>query len=77
MINYIVTCEESHSFFLEKESEEDRSFLEVLLHYATHDELYSVASAGKYKEKALFTTRDEDVEFKKLLWTGVLYLARE
>jgi len=26
--------------------------------------------------KPLFTTRDEDVEFKKLLWTCVLYVVR-
>lgn len=27
--------------------------------------------------KPLFTTRDEDVEFKKLLWTCILYLVRD
>lgn len=27
--------------------------------------------------KPLFTTRDEDVEFKKLLWTSILYLVRD
>jgi hypothetical protein len=25
----------------------------------------------------MFTTRDEDVEFKKLLWTCVLYIVRD
>ena len=33
------------------------------------------SSAGP--SKPLFTTREEDVEFKKLLWTGVLYVSRD
>jgi len=27
--------------------------------------------------KPIFTTRDEDVEFKKLVWTSILYIVRQ
>jgi hypothetical protein len=79
LINYVVTNSASHPFFLERETPSDPSFLEAILHYATHDELM-VRGGGVgelNKVKPLFTTRDEDVEFKKLLWTGVLYVVRD
>ena len=81
LINYIVTSFNSHKFFLEREIDEDLSFIEAILHYATHDELNSqinfVGDGTSKSLKPLFTTRDEDVEFKKLLWTCVLYLVRD
>ena len=84
LINYIVTSTASHKFFLEKESpdtESSESFLEAIIDYATHDELNTkvnfVGDGGSKSVKPLFTTRDEDVEFKKLLWTCVLYLVRD
>lgn len=71
----------SHRFFLEKEHEQDASFLETILYYATHDELNSqinfVSDGTSKSTKPLFSTRDEDIEFKKLLWTAVLYLMRD
>jgi cilia- and flagella-associated protein 69 len=83
LINYVVTSTASHKFFLERETPSDSTFLEALLYYSTHDELNSKinfvgdgASTNK-SLKPLFTTRDEDVEFKKLLWTCVLYLVRD
>lgn len=75
----------SHQFFLERETPNDSTFLEAILFYATHDELNNkvnfvgdgtAGSTGK-TVKPLFTTRDEDVEFKKLLWTCVLYIVRD
>ena len=87
LINYVVTCSASHSFFLERETPTDSTFLEALLFFATHDELNAkvnyvgdgtVKPLGESKNvKPLFTTRDEDVEFKKLLWTCIMYLVRE
>ena len=83
LINYVVTSTASHRFFLERETPSDSTFLEAILFYATHDELNSKVNfvgdngAGNKTEKPLFTTRDEDVEFKKLLWTCVLYLVRD
>ena len=80
LINYVVTCIQSHRFFLERETPNDSSFLEAIIYYATHDELNSkvnfVGDGTSKSVKPLFTTRDEDVEFKKLLWTCVLYLIR-
>lgn len=78
-----MTCLASHPFFLERETPNDSTFLEAILHYATHDELngkgatISGEGIAAKAAKPLFTTRDEDVEFKKLLWTGILYLVRD
>ena len=85
LINYIVSCPESHKYFTERETtdgnEENDSFLDVICYFATHDELNStikfVGEGSETATKAMFTTRDEDVEFKKLLWTSVLYIARD
>jgi len=83
LINYVVTSKASHKFFLERETPNDSTFLEAILYYSTHDELNSKVSfvgdgtSGGKTDKPLFTTRDEDVEFKKLLWTCVLYLVRD
>jgi hypothetical protein len=83
LINYVVTSLSSHKFFLERETPDDATFLETILHYSTHDELNSKvnfigdSSSMSKTEKPLFTTRDEDVEFKKLLWTCILYIVRD
>ena len=83
LINYVVTSTASHKFFLERETPNDSTFLEAILYYSTHDELNSKinfvgdGSTASKSVKPLFTTRDEDVEFKKLLWTCVLYLVRD
>lgn len=83
LINYVVSSLASHKFFLERETPSDSTFLEAILYYSTHDELNSRVnfigdkSSPNKTIKPLFTTRDEDVEFKKLLWTCVLYLIRD
>lgn len=84
LINYVVTCHASHQFFLERETPGESTFLEAILFYATHDELNSklnfVGDGNNTTAKTvkpLFTTRDEDVEFKKLLWTCILYVVRD
>ena len=81
LINYIVTSHESHKFFLERETPNDSSFLEAIIHYSTHDELNTkvnfIGDGTAKTVKPLFTTSDEDVEFKKLLWTCVLYTVRD
>jgi len=81
LINYVVSAPTSHKFFLERETPGHSNFLASLIRYSTHDELnsqISFASDGSSKQvKPLFTTRDEDVEFKKLLWTAVLYVVRD
>jgi len=79
----VATCKESHKFFLDKEVDQAdaHSFLDLLMFYATHDELGNnpefMGEGNTTDFKPLFTTRDEDVEFKKLLWTGILYIVRD
>jgi hypothetical protein len=81
LTNYVVTSMASHKFFLERETPSDSTFLEAIIGYATHDELNNkvnfVGDGSSKSIKPLFTTRDEDVEFKKLLWTCILYLVRD
>lgn len=72
LVNYIVTCPESHRYFTERETTDDNeetdSFLDVICYYASHDELSStvkfVGDGSETISKSMFTTRDEDVEFK-------------
>ena len=65
---------------LERDSGNHPSFLEMLIDYGTHDELNEkvnfIGDGSAKSVKPLFTTRDEDVEFKKLVWTAILYSSR-
>ncbi len=74
LINYLATSVASHQFFLEKDTRtnDDSTFLEFMIKQATNDELQT-GSQKKYQ----LTTKDEDIELKKLLLTGVLYLVRD
>ena len=76
LINYTLNSPLSHKFFLSKDIEDDTSFFEVLLKYATHDELV-LQSDYDNQEKLLFTSKEEDTEFKKLLWTSISSLIKE
>ena len=76
LINYSLNSPLSHKFFLSKDTEKDESFFEILLKYAAHDEL--VLQGGNEKEeKLLFTSKEEDTEFKKLLWTSISSLIKD
>ncbi len=74
LINYVATSLQSHSFFLERDSRngDDRTFLEFLINQAVFDELNQTGS-----KKFLLSTKDEDIELKKLMLTGILYLVRD
>eukprot|EP00826_Nyctotherus_ovalis_P063893 TRINITY_DN9369_c0_g1_i11.p1 TRINITY_DN9369_c0_g1~~TRINITY_DN9369_c0_g1_i11.p1 ORF type:complete len:608 (+),score=219.86 TRINITY_DN9369_c0_g1_i11:633-2456(+) len=76
LINYTLNSPLSHKYFLTKDVEDNMSFFEVLLKYATHDEL---VLQGELEEddKLLFTSKEEDTEFKKLLWTSISSLIKE
>ena len=70
----------SHPFFFEKDMEDNRSFIQVLMHYATVDEFYGLDQGENIQpgqEKYVFTTNDEEMELKKLLWTTILYCSRD
>jgi hypothetical protein len=75
LINYTLNSPLSHKFFLTKDMEDNTSFFEVLLKYATHDEL--VLQGESEEDKLLFTSKEEDTEFKKLLWTSISSLIKE
>jgi hypothetical protein len=80
LINYVVIEKQSHGFFFEKDPTDGRSLIQSLMHYATVDEFYSLEQGEKIQpgqEKYLFTTNDEDIELKKLLWTTVLYASKD
>lgn len=72
LINYLATSPLSHQFFLDKDDPSGISFLEFMIRCVTQDEL---ATSGQ--KKPLLTIKDEDVELKKLLLTGILYICRE
>ena len=42
LINYLVMDKISHEFFFEKDESDGRSFIQVLMHYATVDEFYGI-----------------------------------
>ena len=92
LVNYCAMNLESHAYFLASErgtagpgagagAGAKQSFYELLLYYATYDELNSAkvkfVGAGTSKSiKPLFTTKEEDLEFKKVLWLSVFFIAR-
>lgn len=80
LINYIIIDKRSHPFFLQVEETSNKSLMSLIMHYATVDEMYSMMHADKIQpgqEKYVFTTSDEDIELKKLLWTTALYATRD
>ena len=75
-----------------------KTFLEVLLYYATYDEIKSIQRekdsiiqdgsitdlTNRTKNKSLldpheffFTTSPDDIEFKKIIWTCILYIIKD
>jgi cilia- and flagella-associated protein 69 len=78
LINYIATSISSHQVFLETDSRTgtDSTFLEFLIKNAIYDEVTPNNGPAGTKKFQL-TAKDEDIELKKLLLTGVLYLVRD
>mmetsp|Transcript_21486 Transcript_21486/g.25187 ORF Transcript_21486/g.25187 Transcript_21486/m.25187 type:complete len:102 (-) Transcript_21486:205-510(-) len=64
LINYVVSCSESHKFFL-RQQEGDECILEQMITYAVFDEM-----VGE-QNQPIFNVTDEDLELKKLLWTQI------
>lgn len=59
---------------------DNQSLMNLVMHYASVDEEYSMMHGENIQpgqEKYVFTTNDEDIELKKLLWTTVLYASRD
>lgn len=80
LINYVVIEKESHPYLFEKDMQDGRSLIQSIMYYATVDEFYSLEHGDKIQpgqEKYLFSTNDEDIELKKLLWTTILYASKD
>lgn len=80
LMNYTMIDKVSHRFFFEIDPAIGQSLIHCIMHYGTIDELYSLEHGDTIQpgqEKYVFTTNDEDMELKKLLWTTVLYASRD
>lgn len=77
LINYLMSDKDALHFFYEKPSfpgaGKMHSFLELLLYYATIDEMTFYSQPIRTNDiRAFFNTTSEDLEFKKLIWSGIL-----
>lgn len=77
LLNYLMRDEKALPYFVDKTQynalQESTNFLEVLLFYATTDEVTFYNEAIRTNQlKAFFGTTSEDLEFKKLIWSGIV-----
>lgn len=80
LMNYIIIDKRSHPFFFELDDQSGQSLMSLVMYYASVDELYCMLHGENIQpgqEKYVFTTNDEDIELKKLLWTNVMYASRD
>jgi cilia- and flagella-associated protein 69 len=71
LVNYLSRDAEALEHFHTKKNE--TTFMELLLFYSTIDEMTFYSEPIKTnKLRAYFGTNSEDLEFKKLIWSGVL-----
>jgi hypothetical protein len=77
LINYLMADPKALPFFYQNEGDyggkKQMNFIEILLHYATIDEKTFFDKPIRTKNlKSYFGTSSEDIEFKKLVWSGIL-----
>jgi len=77
LINYLMSDAKALHYFYEKPAiplhGKQHTFLERLIFYATIDEMSFYAQPIRTNNmKAFFNTTSEDLEFKKLIWAGIL-----
>lgn len=77
LVNYLLSIPESIPFFLDRVNlmtgEEEYSFFENLLGCASVDEETFYSTKNRVADKKPeFGTTIEDLEFKKLIWSGIL-----
>jgi hypothetical protein len=71
LVNYLSRDAVALEHFHTKKNE--TTFMELLLFYSTIDEMTFYSEPIKTnKLRAYFGTNSEDLEFKKLIWSGVL-----
>lgn len=77
LINYLLSLEGVVDLFLQSKPSESKNrnpnFMEMLFDYAITDESKFYENKPKLGDrKTLFGTGSEDLEFKKLIWSGLL-----
>lgn len=77
LINYLMSDPQALVFFYEKPTfpgtGKMHSFLDVLIYYATIDEMTFYSHPIRTNDiRGFFNTTSEDLEFKKLIWSGIL-----
>ena len=77
LLNYLMRDEKALLYFVDRSSipsaESPTTLLDVLLFYATIDEVTFYNEPIRTNQlKAFFGTTSEDLEFKKLVWSGIL-----
>jgi hypothetical protein len=77
LINYLMSDATALPYFYEKPSfpshGKNHTFLEVMLYYATIDEMTFFNHPIRTNDmRAFFNITSEDLEFKKLIWSGIL-----
>ena len=77
LVNYLMRDDRALLYFIERQSisntQSPTTFLDVLLFYATIDEVTFYNEPIRTNQlRAFFGTTSEDLEFKKLVWSGIL-----
>lgn len=77
LINYLMREESALYFFYEKQNipniNSSATFLDLLIFYATIDEMTFYNEPIRTNNlRSFFGTTSEDLEFKKLIWSGIL-----
>ncbi len=77
LINYLLSDTQALSYFYEKPKipthSRQHTFLDILIYHATIDEMTFYNQPIRTNNmKAFFNTTSEDLEFKKLIWSGIL-----
>jgi len=77
LINYLMSDPQALHYFYERSNfpshSKQHTFLEILIFYATYDEMTFYNQPIRTNNmKAFFNTTSEDLEFKKLIWAGIL-----
>lgn len=70
LINYVVSCPDSHKFFLQSDGG-DECILEQMITYAVYDEM------NGERTQPIFNVTDEDLELKKLFWTQMFSVCHD
>jgi len=78
LVNYLIRYDEALKYFYLKrqpalDDTDASSFIDILLYYSTVDEITFYNEPIRTNQlRAFFGTNSEDLEFKKLIWSGVL-----